>query len=114
MPLVAGSGLISVCDIAICVSDAKFALEVRLGPITATISPFVVGKIGHTGARQTMLSGKSFDADTALRLGLVSKICQPNMLDNAIEAEISAILKAELRRGSCIKSAYSLSGAHFL
>ena len=90
-----GVGLISVCDIAICVSDAKFALtEVRLGLIAATISPFVVGKIGHTGARQTMLSGKPFDADTALRLGLVSKICQPDMLDNAIEAEISAILKA--------------------
>ena len=41
-----------------------------------------------------MLSGKPFDADTALRLGLVSKICQPDMLDNTIEAEISAILKA--------------------
>ena len=90
-----GVGLIAVCDIAIAVNDAKFALtEVRLGLIAATISPFVIAKIGHAGARQTMLSGKSFDADTALRLGLISQICAADRLDSAIEAEISAILKA--------------------
>ncbi len=90
-----GVGLISVCDIAIAVNEVKFALtEVRLGLIAATISPFVAGKIGHTGLRQTMLSGKSFDADTALRLGLVSKLCPADFLDDLIEAEIAAILKA--------------------
>ncbi len=90
-----GVGLISVCDSAISVTEARFALtEVKLGLIAATISPFVIGKIGHAGARQTMLSGKSFDASTALRLGLLSKICPADKLDDEIDTEISAILKA--------------------
>ena len=47
-----GLGLISVCDIAIGVTTARFCLtEVRLGLIPATISPYVVARLACHTAR---------------------------------------------------------------
>ena len=52
-----GLGLISICDIAIGLADATFRLsEVTLGLIPATISPFVVAKIGVPNSRRIMLN----------------------------------------------------------
>jgi methylglutaconyl-CoA hydratase len=42
-----GIGIISVCDIAISIENIKLALtEAKLGLIPATISPYVISKIG--------------------------------------------------------------------
>ena len=47
-----GCGLVAASDIAIASDDSKFAFsEVRLGLIPATISPFVIPKIGAGHAR---------------------------------------------------------------
>ena len=47
-----GVGMMSVCDISIGVDTAKFGLtEVKLGLTPATISPYVVKRIGATHAR---------------------------------------------------------------
>ena len=52
-----GLGLISVCDIAIGLADATFRLsEVTLGLIPATISPYVVAKIGVPNSRRIFLN----------------------------------------------------------
>ncbi|SDE39760.1 MULTISPECIES: enoyl-CoA hydratase/isomerase family protein [Kordiimonas] len=67
-----GVGLVSCCDIAIAVDDAKFSLsEVRLGLTPATISPYVVAAIGERQARRYFLTAERFDAAEALRIGLV-------------------------------------------
>ena len=88
-----GVGLVSVCDLAICCKSAKMALtEARLGLIPATISPYVVGRIGESNARKIGLSAKVIDANKAKEFGLVSEISED--LDAAIEAEISRFLKA--------------------
>ena len=48
-----GLGLISICDIAIGVTTARYCLtEVRLGLVPATISPYVVAKLGVPHARR--------------------------------------------------------------
>ncbi|WP_281301703.1 MULTISPECIES: enoyl-CoA hydratase-related protein [unclassified Iodidimonas] len=67
-----GVGLVACCDIVIAVRDALFGLsEVRLGLTPATISPYVIAKIGETSARRYFLSGERFDAETASKIGLV-------------------------------------------
>jgi methylglutaconyl-CoA hydratase len=70
-----GVGLVAVCDIAIATRDAKFGLsEVKLGILPAVISPYVIGKIGTSHARSLFFTGERFDAERALRIGLVHKV----------------------------------------
>lgn len=88
-----GIGLMSVCDISIAVEGTKFGLtETRLGLIPATIGPFVMRRIGEGFARQVFFTGRFFETDFALRSGLVSHVCKAEELDDAVEAEITAIL----------------------
>ena len=69
-----GSGLVAAADIAVAWPDAVFGFsEVRLGIIPAVISPFVLPKIGEA-ARRYFVTGERFDAETALRIGLVGEV----------------------------------------
>lgn len=89
-----GLGLISVCDFAIGMASAKFALtEVRLGLIPATISPYVVARLGVTNSRRVMLHGLELDGTSAARLGLLAEAVPPGELDAAIGREIAALLR---------------------
>lgn len=86
-----GVGIISVCDVALCSKDAKFGLtETKLGLIPATISPYVIARLGGGMARRVFMSARIFNSDEANELGLVSKPVDD--LDEAIETEISAYL----------------------
>lgn len=68
-------GLVAAADIALAADDALFAFtEVKLGIIPAVISPFVLGRIGPGQARRYFLTGERFDAQTALRIGLVHEV----------------------------------------
>jgi len=91
----AGVGMISVCDVAIGVARARFALtEVRLGFVPATISPYVVDRIGKGNARRTFLSGAPFDASQALRFGLLHEVVSDDNLDDTVEREVKNHLQA--------------------
>src|SRR6185312_6087273 len=71
-----GSGLVACADVAVAWPDAVFGFtEVRLGIIPAVISPFVLAKIGSS-ARHYFVTGERFDADVALRIGLVSEVAE--------------------------------------
>lgn len=86
-----GVGLVAVCDIAICAPNSKFGLsEVKLGILPAVISPYVIGKIGASHARALFMTGERFDAERALRIGLVHRVAED--LDAAV-AETIAQLK---------------------
>ncbi len=77
-----GVGLVAACDFAICSNDAIFCLsEVRLGLIPSVISPYVVKAIGARAASRYFISAERFNANDALRLGLVSEICEKDNLD---------------------------------
>jgi methylglutaconyl-CoA hydratase len=87
-----GCGLVACADIAVAAPDARFAFsEVRLGIIPAVISPFALAKIGPSAARRYFVTGERFDAQTALRIGLVHEVAED--LDGAVER-----ILAELRR----------------
>jgi methylglutaconyl-CoA hydratase len=85
-----GSGLICCTDVAIAAPDAVFGFsEVKLGIIPAVISPFVLPRIGQH-ARRYFLTGERFDAETALRIGLVHELAQD--LDAAVERVVGELL----------------------
>jgi methylglutaconyl-CoA hydratase len=86
-------GLVAVCDIVISTRDVKFGLaEVKLGIIPAVISPYVIAKIGETHARALFLTGERFDAERALRIGLVHRIVEDTAaLDVAVDETIAQI-----------------------
>src|SRR5439155_21756433 len=70
-----GSGLVACADIVVAAPDATFGFtEVRLGIIPAVISPFVLARIGPGAAPRFFLTGERFDANTALRIGLVHEV----------------------------------------
>jgi methylglutaconyl-CoA hydratase len=88
-----GSGLVACADVVVAAGDATFGFtEVRLGIIPAAISPFVFAKIGPGAARHLFLTGSRFDADTALRIGLVHEVTDE--LDPAVELKVGEILKS--------------------
>ena len=79
-----GAGLVATVDIAVAQTDTKFGFtEVRIGLIPATISPYVIDRIGTTAARRYLLTAELFDATEAQRIGLVSAVAD----DAAAEAE---------------------------
>lgn len=90
-----GIGMMSVCDVAIAVTGVKFGLtEVRLGLIPATISPYVLARMGEGMARRVFMSARLFDTAEAVTLGLAAKAVEAEALDEAVEAEIKPYLSA--------------------
>lgn len=88
-----GFGLVCVSDIALASSEAQFGLpEVRLGVAPALISPYVIQRLGLTRARQLMLTGARFDAETAFIYGLIHQVCSPAKLDAAIAETLNSVL----------------------
>lgn len=90
-----GCGLVAASDVSIASTDAKFAFsEVRLGLIPATISPFVIEKIGRGAARALFATGEMFDASHALSIGLVHEMIDPTQMTDALDRKLKAILAA--------------------
>ena len=88
-----GAGLVAAADVAVAGSDAAFAFsEVKLGIVPAVISPFALAKIGPGQARRWFVTGERFDAETALRLGLVHEVAAD--LDAAVERVVGELLSA--------------------
>jgi methylglutaconyl-CoA hydratase len=88
-----GSGLVCCTDIAVAAPDAVFGFsEVKLGIVPAVISPFVLPRIGTAAARRFFLTGERFDAETALRIGLVHEVTAD--LDGAIDRIVGELLTA--------------------
>jgi methylglutaconyl-CoA hydratase len=90
-----GIGMMSVCDTVVTVDTAKFGLtEVRLGLIPATISPYVLARMGEGKARRVFMSARIFGAEEARDLDLAAKVVSADDLDAAIDKEIKPYLSA--------------------
>ena len=94
-----GVGLVAACDMAIAAAEtAKFALtEVKLGLIPAVISPHVLAAIGPRQARHYFMTGETFDAAEALRIGLVHQVAPAAELETTAR-EVLAMLAGNGRR----------------
>lgn len=87
-----GVGMVSVCDVAFCSKNAKFALtEARLGLIPATISPYVHAKMGETNASHMAISARILSADDAKRFGLITDVVED--VDGAVANEVKQYLR---------------------
>lgn len=88
-----GIGMMSVCDVALGAAGARFGLtEARLGLIPATISPYVLARMGEGRARRVFMSARLFGAEEARDLGLLARVVAPEALDAAVEEEVKPYL----------------------
>ena len=79
-----GMALCCVADITVATGDATFGFtEVKLGLMPAVISPFVLPRIGEGAARALFVTGERFEAERALRIGLVSEVVSDRPAMNA-------------------------------
>src|SRR5918998_4763549 len=89
-----GAGLVAAADVAVADSEAWFAFsEVRLGIAPATISPFVVRKIGPSHARSMFVTGERFGAERAHEIGLVHRGVSSERLDAVVEEKVGELLQ---------------------
>lgn len=81
-PAIAGGmGLATLCDFTYASPDARFGYtEVRVGFVPAIIASFLSRQIGEKRTRELLLSGRILKAEEACRLGLVTRIVQPEEL----------------------------------
>src|SRR4051812_37289797 len=69
-----GAGLMSACDFAVAIRDAKFGYpELRRGIVPALITTFVRRQLRERDARELLFLGKLFDAERALAIGLINR-----------------------------------------
>jgi enoyl-CoA hydratase/carnithine racemase len=108
----AGVSFVAASDYAVAASDAKFGcawIKVGLMPDVGGIWS-IPRKIGHRKAMELCALGDTFDADEALRLQLLNKLCEPGRaLQEAIEVATRfaknppvamALMKAALNIGN--------------
>ena len=90
-----GAGLVAACDIAVAALGTRFGFsEVRLGLVPAVISPYVIGRIGESAARELFLTGERFDAEQARDMGLVRAVVPETELDAAVGERVGELLLA--------------------
>jgi methylglutaconyl-CoA hydratase len=80
-----GAGLVSVCDLALSVPEAKFGYpEVRRGLVAAMVMPHLLRHVGERMARYLLLTGELIDAEEARRAGFVNAVVPAaELLDHA-------------------------------
>ncbi len=90
-----GAGLVAACDIPVAALGTQFGFtEVRLGIIPAVISPYVLGKIGESAARELFLTGERFEAVRASEIGLIRAAVPEEDLDPVVENRVQELLRA--------------------
>ena len=98
-----GTGLATLCDFTLAMPEAKFGYtEVRIGFVPAIVSTFLIRQVGEKIARDLLLTGRLFDAEEALRIGLINELVPAEkLLDRARE------LAAQLMENSPVSLAYT-------
>src|ERR1700675_1309831 len=98
-----GTGLALLCDFTLAVPEAKFGYtEVRIGFVPPIVSTFLLREVGEKIARDLLLTGRIFDAEEALRIGLLTQIVpQEQLMERARE------LAAQLMENSPLSLSYT-------
>jgi methylglutaconyl-CoA hydratase len=83
--LAGGAGLVTVCDLAVAVPEARFGYpEVRRGLVAAMVMPHLLRNVGERAARYLLLTGDVIDAAEAVRCGLINAtVPAPQLLERA-------------------------------
>jgi enoyl-CoA hydratase/carnithine racemase len=90
-----GLGIVAAADVVVCGDDVTFAFtESRLGLAPAVISLTVVPRLTSRGAADAFLTGRTFDADEAVVMGLVTRAVPAGQLDAAVGEVCQELLRA--------------------
>ena len=82
-----GCGLMTVCDYAFSVPEAKFGYtEVKIGFIPAIVMVFLLRKLSEGHAKALLLGGHLISANYAYKTGLINEIISPDELTNFTES----------------------------
>ena len=88
-----GAGLAFLCDFTLATPESKFGFtEARIGFVPALVSVFLSPQIGDKRSRDLLLTGRIFDANEALQLGLVNEIVPKESLGRHVEALAQSLL----------------------
>jgi methylglutaconyl-CoA hydratase len=76
-----GAGLVSACDLALAVPEARFGYpEVRRGLVAAMVMPHLLRHVGERTARYLLLTGELIDAEEARRVGFINAVAPSEQL----------------------------------
>jgi len=80
-----GVGIVAACDLAVAAQSATFAFsEVRVGVVPAMISVTVLPRLDARQAHELFLTGETFDASRAARIGLINRAVAADQLDEEV------------------------------
>ncbi len=89
----AGCQLVSMCDLAVAASDARFAVSgVNYGLFCSTPSVGLVRNLPRKQAMEMLLTGEFIDAQTARERGLVNRVVSQDELDAEVAKLTASIL----------------------
>lgn len=85
-----------LCDLRICSSDSRFGIPPNRLGLTLDYEELrgLCDLIGRRRALEMLLEGRTFDADEALRIGLVTRVVAPDELDAEIARTVERITRA--------------------
>lgn len=101
--LAGGCGLVALCDMAIASTNASFGTpEINIGLFPLFIFPALIRAIGRRNTLDLCLTGRSIDAQEALRMGLVTRVVPEAELEPAtlaIASELASKPPQSMRLG---------------
>ncbi|MCM2288346.1 MAG: enoyl-CoA hydratase [Sulfuritalea sp.] len=96
----AGCQLVAMCDLAVAVEGARFAVSgINVGLFCATPSVALGRAMGRKQAMEMLLTGDFIDAAEAQRRGLINRVVPPDQLDAEVKKLTDSI---------CAKSAVAI------
>lgn len=88
-----GTGLALNCDFTFAVPAAKFGFpEVHIGFVPAMVSAFLALQAGDKLSRDLLLTGRLFEAEEALKLGLINEVVPPEKLMQRVQEQAELLI----------------------
>jgi enoyl-CoA hydratase/carnithine racemase len=89
----AGCQLVAMCDLAVAVSTAKFAVSgVNLGLFCSAPGVALARNVLRKAAFEMLVTGEFISADEAKVRGLINRVVEPERLDTEVEKLVAAII----------------------
>jgi len=101
--LAGGMGILSMCDMAVSTSDAKFGLpEVKIGMFPMQVAALLQYQIPRRKFDEMCITGEPISAQEALEMGLINYVVEREQLDDKVNWLVERTVNkspAAIRRG---------------
>jgi methylglutaconyl-CoA hydratase len=88
-----GTGLAMLCDFTIAAPEAVFGFtEAKIGFVPALVGAYLPLLVGEKIARELLLSARKFNAEEALRFGLVNEVVATGHLQTRVKELVSELM----------------------